>query len=545
MKILLVTEKFSPDNTQRDGGARLVDTLKQGFKNRLSIMQFGGQTNSSATWSFDYPVNVDNRFEKRLANAEFIAQKVKAVEQQFTHIVFIHISMQFGFIDIKLREKIKTWTFPMFLTPSYQASGEDVPFKYTEREFLTLADTQNILTPSYLEKKQLIEFYFVPKQKIQVVPRGVDTSLLIRKIRFFNTVPEFCSVGSIKPQKNILGLIDLFATVKSRFPEAILRVVGPVQNQGYYNAVKNKIEKLGLDNIIEFTGYIPPAKLAFIIENSHIHISTSMCETFGRSIFETLASGIPNIVMVKNNATAEFLLNLPYAKFVNDTSEALDAIEQVFNNLPKLSEMALEIGKLYSDTILGKLLVAKICNKEVIAISDFDGTLFHKNNSEKTKNCVLKFQQFSTKVICSARPLDYLVQEIKHINLKVNWIISYSGAVISDGEGNILFITPINLEDVRRLEAMVPEAKRVIIEDKIVQMSMSVHLVPDIFDLNVEIYQETAFVASWHSSKLRAINKLLNYINWSGKVEAFGDSKYDQEFLTYFDGKLVKINNKA
>ena len=73
MKILLVTEKFSPDNTQRDGGARLVDTLKQGFKNRLSIMQFGGQTNSSATWSFDYPVNVDNRFEKRLANAEFIA----------------------------------------------------------------------------------------------------------------------------------------------------------------------------------------------------------------------------------------------------------------------------------------------------------------------------------------------------------------------------------------------------------------------------------------------------------------------------------------
>jgi hypothetical protein len=270
-----------------------------------------------------------------------------------------------------------------------------------------------------------------------------------------------------------------------------------------------------------------------------------MCETFGRSIFETLASGIPNIVMVQNNAAAEFLLNLPYAKFVNDTSEALDAIEQVFNNLPKLSEMALEIGKLYSDTILGKLLVAKICNKEVIAISDFDGTLFHQNNSEKTKNCVLKFQQFSKKVICSARPLDYLVQEIKHINLKVNWIISYSGAVISDGEGNILFITPIDLEDVRRLEAMVPEAKRVIIEDKIVQMSMSAHLVPDIFDLNVEIYQGTAFVASWHSSKLRAINKLLNHINWSGTVEAFGDSKYDQEFLTYFDGTLVKINNKA
>ncbi|WP_341757690.1 glycosyltransferase [Candidatus Tisiphia endosymbiont of Ditula angustiorana] len=545
MKILLVTEKFSPDKTQRDGGARLVDTLKRGFKNCLSIMQFGGQTNSSATWSFDYPVNLDNRFEKRLANAEFIAKKVKSVEQQFTHIIFIHISMQFGFIDIKLREEIKTWTFPMFLTPSYQASGENVPSKYTEMEFLTLANTQNVLTPSYLEKKQLIEFYAVSKRKIQVVPRGVDTSLLIPKIRFFNKLPVFCSLGSIKPQKNTLGLIDLFAKVKNRFSEATLRIIGPVQNQEYYNAVKNKIKKLGLDNIIELTGYIPPAKLASAIEDLHIHISTSTCETFGRSIFETLASGIPNIARIQNNAAAEFLSDLPYAKFISNNNEALDAIEEVLNNLPKLSEMSLEIGKLYSDKILERLLVAKIHNKKAVAISDFDGTLFHKNDYERTKKCMSKFQQFSTKIICSARSLNDLLKEIRQNNLKVDWIIAYSGAVIADGEGNILFITPIDLKDIKKLQSLVPEARKITVSKQVVQMSMPISLLLDIFDLHVEIYQEIAFVANWQSSKLRAIHRLLNHISWSGTVEAFGDSEYDKEFLTYFGGKFVKTINRV
>ena len=155
MKILLVTEKFSPDKNQQDGGARLIETLKQGLGNKLAIMQFGGKIGSSANWSFDYPINSDNRFEKRIANAEFIAKQVKSIEKQFTHIIFVHISMQFGFTKILLHDKIETWTFPMFLTPSYEISGENVPTQYTEMEKLTLSGTKNILTPSYFEKSGL------------------------------------------------------------------------------------------------------------------------------------------------------------------------------------------------------------------------------------------------------------------------------------------------------------------------------------------------------------------------------------------------------
>ena len=103
MKILLVTEKCGPAENQRDGGARLVETLQRIFGDSLQVIQFGPQAESSSTWHYPYPINLPNRFERRLANAQFIAEKVKRIDQDFTHVIFAHVSMQFGLIDVPLR----------------------------------------------------------------------------------------------------------------------------------------------------------------------------------------------------------------------------------------------------------------------------------------------------------------------------------------------------------------------------------------------------------------------------------------------------------
>lgn len=540
MKWLLVTEKYNPSITQRDGGSRLVNALKRALMNDVSIMQFGTQNCSTATWCFDYPIHSNNRFKQRIDNAAFIAEKIKNVEKQFTHIAFIHVSMQFGFINMPLANSIETWTFPMLLTPSYRLSGEDVPIKYTEMEHLVLGNTHNILTPSYLEKEQLKIFYSIPEQKIHIVPRGVDTDLLIPKIRFYHQPPVFCNISSIKPQKNTIGLIKLFAKIHKIFPGAKLNIIGPIQNQPYYHEVKGLIEALGFNDIIKFTGYISPDNLATVIQDTHIHLFTSHCETFGRSIFETLASGIPNIAIAENNAAADFLSHLPYAKFLDNEEKALDTVKQVLDDLPRLSKMALEIGELYGSKMLDRLLVGKIQNKKVIAVSDFDGTLFHEKDPKKTEFCIKAFQKFSIRAICSARSLNDLIDQMQHNNLTANWIIAYSGAVVSDGEGNILFTTPMDVSNIAYIKHIVPEAKKTIISGNVVQMYMPANLLPPVFDLHVEIYKGIAFVSSWHASKFRAIHKLLNYIEWDGTITAFGDSKYDKEFITYFGGKFIQ-----
>ncbi|MDF2966077.1 MAG: hypothetical protein K0Q51_1465 [Rickettsiaceae bacterium] len=565
MKILLVTEKCSPVATQWDGGARLVETFKKVFGDLLSIMQFGPNVDSSAKWNFDYPIYTGNRFYNRIENAQFIIENVKKVEEHFTHIIFIHISMQFGVVKQPLREDKEIWTFPMFLTTSYNASGEIVPDSYFKIERETLAESRNILTPSYLEKKQLIEVYGVEESCIHVVPRGVDTDFLKPKVRNLEDYPIFCSIGSIKPQKNILGLIDLFSMIKTKYPKAQLKIIGPVQNNDYFEKVLAKSNDLGLNEDIKFTGHISPSNLAAVIDDCHIHLSSSTCETFGRSIFETLASGLPNIARLTNNAAAEFLQNLPYAYFVDQDKKALEIVDLMLINLQTLSLIAMEIGELYDEKFLAQMLISKICKRETIAISDFDGTLFHKESLERTNKCIKNFMRYKIRVICSARTIGDIIDVLKYHQLEVDWIIGYSGAVICDGSGKVIWSNPLNMEDVEKLKYLSSNLNLIKLGNEVLQVSVNKATfetnflsnyreinplehnydnLSTILGLRSESYQDTTYIAKWKSSKLQAIIRLLRYLNWSGQVMTFGDGPYDIEFIRYFDGVLI-TNNKS
>lgn len=503
MKILLVTEKCGPSENQRDGGARLIESLQRIFKDSLKVMQFGPQSDLTATWHFTYPVNLLNRFERRLVNARFIAEQVKAVEEDFTHVIFSHVSMQFGLIDIPLRENLKVWTFPMFLTPSYRVSGEVVPESYFQAEYQTLLNSKNILTPSHLEKQQLMEIYSIPGEYIHVIPRGVNTQFLIHKTRIFNGNPIFCSIGSIKPQKNILGLINIFKNMKEIYPTSKLQIIGPVQDEDYFAKVQNEIKRLSIADAIEFKGYVQPSKMSEAVADAHIHISASKCETFGRSIFETLALGIPNVARQTNNAAAEILKDLPYAYFTDDSVKTAGIIVEMLDNLETLSSMAKEIGDLYNDEMLSQLLAAKIRNDEVIAISDFDGTLFHKNDPEKTQRCMDAFMSYPKRIVCSARSISDLLTTFNSYNIEADWIIGYGGSVVADGNGSPLWITSFEQQDLIRLETTLNSWRRIELNGKILQLAVPTETLLNIKGVRFESYQGTTFIATWEASKYR------------------------------------------
>lgn len=542
MKILVVTEKFDPETSQRDGGAQLVNTLKRVFGNTLYIMQFGETNNPSAHWNFIYPYDLSNRFEKRLANAGFIAEKIKAVEHDFTHICFIHISMQFGLVSCRLSSKIKIVTFPMFLSPSYQISGEVVPLDYIAAEKEALKLSECVLTPSHLEKKQLVNHYQLDQKKIKVIPRGINECYIAQKNKDFHGHLNFCSIGSIKPQKNTLELVHLFSKIHAKYENSNLNIIGPIQNQIYYNEVKDLINYLKLHQAIKFEGYVAPLEIQKLINSSHFHLSTSLCETFGRSIFETLAAGIPNIARAQNNAAADFLSHLPYIRFVKNNDEALKVIDEFIPNLSELSNLATEIGTLYSDNFLSRLLVAEVQGQNAIAISDYDGTLYHKNSITKTQESINFFRQFPIRILCSARGLDDLLAQLKLYHLNVDWIIAWGGAVVSDGQGKILWKIPLTNHQLSHLENQLSEVQDkayIQFENSVLQIAVPADKARSILGFRTEIYSNKAFIAHWQASKLHAIHRLLNYINYSGRVSVFGDGQYDLEMLTYFDGSHI------
>lgn len=525
---MVVTEKAGPEEAQRDGGARLVESLHRALGSAVSIAQFGDRAAPEARWHFSYPGTSGDRFARRLARAPFIADRVREIADGFTDILYVHASMQFG----PPPAEVRTWTFPMFLTPSYVASGETVPSAYMEAERRALSNTSRVLTPSHFERRQLTDVYGVPEAAIRVVPRGVDRPLFPPHERVVDGPLCVCSVGSIKRQKNTLGLLRTFAALRARYPDARLRVIGPVQDAVYAEEVVREVHRLELDGAVEFTGHVPPERLSLAFRDAHLHLSASTCETFGRAIFETLAAGIPNVARATGNAAAEYLAHVPYARFHDSEDDQVEAAVLLLRDLPRYSSQAAEVAELFDDALLAQRIAAELVEAEVLAVSDWDGTLFHKADPGRTERCIAAFRRHTRRVVCTARPVEDILEALDAHALEADWIVGCSGAVVADGRGRVVWRVP--------LPAPLPGARTIVDEGHVVQAELLDARTEVSAGLRVESYQGRAFVAAWEASKLRAVTRLLRHIGWQGRVRAFGDGRYDEELLAYFDGVLVR-----
>jgi glycosyltransferase involved in cell wall biosynthesis len=539
MRLLVVTEKCGPEEARRDGGARLIQSLQRTFGASASVMQFGGRSDASARWHHRYPGEASNRFLARLRNAPFIADRVREVASDFTHVVFVHVSMQFGFVEGPL-DGVTSWTFPMFLTPSYRASGESVPGEYTTAERRALAVASHVLTPGHLERRQLVEFYGVPDDRIRVVPRGVDRRYVSPRVRELDGPPRLCSIGSIKPQKNTTGLLHLLHALRKRRPGATLRVVGPVQDQAYAARVRREVERLGLGDAVSMRGYVRPEDLAAATGDAHLHVSAATCETFGRAIFETLAGGMPNVGRATGNAAAEYLRYVPYARFHDDVEEAAATVDELLEDLPAWSAMARETGELYDDRSLSARLAAELAEAPFVAVSDYDGTLFHKNDPERTRRSIERFRRYPCRIVCSARPLEQVVSALDAHGIRADGIVAYGGGIVADGRGRVLWSTPMDAGLRERLQVVLPAAREVCWGSQLLQVAATGSgACPAVPGARMEVYQGTVYAGPWAASKLRAVHRLLAHLGIQGRVRAFGDGPYDEELLAYYDGTRI------
>lgn len=538
-KILIVTEKYSAEDKYRDGGARLINSLLKVFDEKAEVICFSNKKVEEGG-SIAYPFYLKNRFERRLANASFIRNKIEKRQKNFTHIIFVHVSMQFGLVEKPLANNLKIWTFPMFLSPSYEAAGEIVPQNYKKAEMMCLKASDNVITPSYFEKLQLTNLYNVPEKKVHVIPRGIEKTYFPHKVRNFKTSPVFCSVGSIKRQKNTLELVRFFSGLTKKYPKASLIHIGPIQDTTYAQGVFEEVEALGLKDAVKFMGYIDPRHIQYKLKDCHIHLSFTNCETFGRSIFETLALGIPNIVSTTNNAAYDFLSTKPYCYFFDDIASAEKAVGLFLKNLPQFSELAQEVGELFNDDFLARLISSKIYEKPNLCVSDFDGTLYHKDDASKTKRCMHNFQKYEKRIICTARGLKDILVQIRKYQLQVDWIVSYSGALVTDGGGKILFITPLEPKDLKELNDLLPNPTPIFFDNQIIQVKAASNVCKaKLLNYNIEQYVDGVYITSKAASKIHATIKLLNHINWDGQVIAYGDKPSDEDMINYFDGKKI------
>jgi glycosyltransferase involved in cell wall biosynthesis len=127
--------------------------------------------------------------------------------------------------------------------------------------------------------------------KVRVVHHGIGQ--LFNRPRCTTSASTFVSVATMERRKNLTTLIDAFAIVVGRRPEARLRLIGQPHNDTAM--VHERLKRLGLDSVVSVEGYLTDDDVAAAYAGATATVYPSLYEGFGMPVTESMAAGAPVI----------------------------------------------------------------------------------------------------------------------------------------------------------------------------------------------------------------------------------------------------------
>lgn len=158
---------------------------------------------------------------------------------------------------------------------------------------------RRVIAISDATRRDLIEWYRLPEDKIDVIPHGVDprffavTSEDICRARQRLALPEHyvLAVGTIQPRKNLGRLaIAMHELAAAGLPH---RLVIAGKRGWLASQVQREISQSGMADRVIFLGYVPPEALPALYAGAGALAFPSLYEGFGLPILEAMAAGTP------------------------------------------------------------------------------------------------------------------------------------------------------------------------------------------------------------------------------------------------------------
>ncbi|VGO12151.1 N-acetyl-alpha-D-glucosaminyl L-malate synthase [Pontiella desulfatans] len=215
----------------------------------------------------------------------------------------------------------------------------------------------NYLTAVSPYVAQHIERFFRPRKKIMVVPNGVDPSIARCARKEDMAPPVICSVmtgwGKLK---NAQPALKAFALVRQQFPTAKYRIFGTGYEVG--GAACTWATTQGLSEGVEFCGKVLFAALMEEIAGSSVFLHPALEESFGMSIAEAMALGVP-VVAGERCGAVPYVLNDGQAGLLVDV-QSPDAIARALLQLLNDGAKRGELSKAGREFVLSNFTLDKM-----------------------------------------------------------------------------------------------------------------------------------------------------------------------------------------
>lgn len=171
-----------------------------------------------------------------------------------------------------------------------------------------------VSTVSEFSKRDMVKFYGINPDKINVIPDGVDTSVFrpVSDAAVLSKWREKCPgagapfilyVGKPTERRNLSSLIRAFAELKKDgLPHKLLLVGTALPGNSPFRRV---IEELNLETEVSTIDYVTHDEMFLIYNAADLFVYPSSYEGFGMPVLEAMACGTP-VIALANTAFPEF-----------------------------------------------------------------------------------------------------------------------------------------------------------------------------------------------------------------------------------------------
>ncbi|MFH1645365.1 MAG: glycosyltransferase family 1 protein [Candidatus Omnitrophota bacterium] len=209
-----------------------------------------------------------------------------------------------------------------------------------QKVFLTMLSkvvnyADKIVAVSESTKDDIISFFPKAESKINVIYEAADdefkmidknnSALGMLKEKYCLPEKIILFVGTVKPHKNIAGLIDAYLKLKAKGVQHTLVIVGR------YNEKENRLLSKIHSSDALFLGEVPSEHLPALYNLAQLLVMPSFCEGFGFPVLEAMACGTP-VVTSKVSSLPEVVGEAGIYFNPNNSDNIAEAISKVLSD---------------------------------------------------------------------------------------------------------------------------------------------------------------------------------------------------------------------